>query len=468
MRLFGLDISLRRAPANLSPARARGGWKSTGPTIHEPYTGAWQNNQEITTESALSYFAVFGCVTLIATDIAKSRLRLVEQDADGIWEETTNPAYSPVLRKPNRYQTIIKFVEQWITSKLTQGNAYVLKARDARGVVNALYVLDPSKVTPLVTPDGAVYYGLKRDHLAGVVDDLPPGQDLVVPAREIIHDPMVTLFHPLVGVTPLYACGLAALQGLAIQSDSEKFFRTGSRPGGILTAPGEISDDTALRLKTYFETSFSGENRGRVAVVGDNLKYEALTVTAADAQLIEQLKWTAATVCACFHVPPALLDLGEAVTGNDLEALLQKYHSQCIQSLMTNFETALDEGIGLGPTFENSYGTEFDIDDLIWLVTSTKTKAAADAIGSGALSPNEARAKWFGLGKVDGGESPYLQQQNYSLAALAERDADKPFSKPAPAVPASPGQSPDDNTAEDEKRFVELLNKSLEDLAYAS
>ena len=138
MRLFGLEISRARVPSALSPPAGTqgGGWF---PVIRESYTGAWQQNAPpITAPTALSYFAVYGCVTLIATDIGKLGLRLVAQDDDGIWSETENPAYSPVLRKPNRYQTINKFVEQWITSKLTAGNAYVLKQRDHRGVVSAL------------------------------------------------------------------------------------------------------------------------------------------------------------------------------------------------------------------------------------------------------------------------------------------------------------------------------------------
>ena len=136
-----------------------------------------------------------------------------------------------------------------------------------------------------------------------------------MPAREIIHDPMVPLFHPLVGVTPLYACGLAALQGLTIQTKSEQFFRGGSQPGGVLTAPGEIGEEQAQRIKAYWEENFSGANVGRVAVVGNGLKYEAMTVSAADAQLIEQLNWTAKQVCTCYHVPPALLDLDDTPPG---------------------------------------------------------------------------------------------------------------------------------------------------------
>jgi len=469
MRIFGLEIS--RARAALSPptvpAPGAGGWV---PTIREPYTGAWQNNDEITAQSALAYFAVYGCVTLIATDIGKLALNLVAENDDGIWTVTSNPAYSPVLRKPNRYQTIHKFLEQWITSKLMAGNAYILKQRDDRGVVAALYVLDPSRVTVLVATDGSVYYQLRRDDLVLNDLNLPPfgmgaPPDLVVPAREMIHDPMVTLFHPLVGVTPLYACGLAAQQGLTIQTKSEQFFRGGSHPGGVLTAPGEIGEDQAQRIKKYWEDNFSGDNIGRVAVVGKGLKYEPMTVSAADAQLIEQLNWSAKQCCTCYHVPPALLDLDDTPPG-DVEALWLKYHSQCLQSLLTNLETSLDEGLEL----KAPYGTEFNIDDLIWMVTSTKTKAAAEAIGAGALSPNESRKKWFGYGPVKGGDTPYMQQQNYSLAALADRDADQPFSKPTPPAPAVPGPSalPAADDEADEKQFVATLTKSLEGLYRAA
>lgn len=445
---------LRRPPANLAPASSRGSG-AWFPVIREPYTGAWQNNDSITAPTALSYFAVYACVTLIATDIGKLKLRLVAQDDNGIWNETTNPAYSPVLRKPNRYQTIVKFVEQWITSKLTAGNAYVLKQRDDRGVVSALYVLDPARVTPLIAPDGSVYYALRQDDLTGVLE-LESGQAVVVPAREMIHDPMVTLFHPLIGVTPLYACGLAALQGLTIQAQSERFFSAGSQPTGLLIAPGPIPQETADRLKAKWQTHKPGD----IAVLSDGMKYEGLTMTATDAQLIEQLKFSAQTICSCYHVPPALLDLHEGAPVADVEALHQKYHSQCIQSLLANLELSLDEGLELKPP----YGTEFDIDDLIWMVTATKTKAAADSIGAGAVSPNEARRKYFGLGPVVGGDTPYMQQQNYSLAALAERDADKPFSKPAPAAAPIPPAEPAADDDRDEKAFLDTLTKSLGDL----
>ena len=89
----------------------------------------------------------------------------------------------------------------------------------------------------------------------------------------------------------------------------------------MLTAPGQISDETATRVKTYWETEFSGENAGKVAVLGDGLKYEPMTMSAVDAQLIDQLKWTAENVCVAFHVSPSKIFVASQPTYNNVEAL---------------------------------------------------------------------------------------------------------------------------------------------------
>ena len=340
-----------------------------------------------------------------------------------------------------------------------------MKERDQRGVVSALYVLHPRHVFPLIAPDGSIYYRLFREPLTDIfVTDLDTDMptEAIVPASEIIHDLMFAPYHPLIGVSPIYACGMAAMQGLKIQDNSTALFANGSNPGGILTAPGAISDDTAKRLKEYWDANYTGANVGKVAVLGDGLAYAPMTMSAVDAQLLEQLKFSAETICACFHVPPYMLGFGERPPHYaNVEPLLQQYYAQCLQALLTAFESNLDEGLGLDP---NVYGTEFDIDDLIWMDTATKTKAAADAIGAGALSPDEARAKYYGVGPVPGGDTPYLQQQYYALSALAQRDKDQPFSKPATPAPAAdptPALEPDDVAA---AKFARALHQKAAQL----
>jgi HK97 family phage portal protein len=435
MRFLGFTLErTKAAPGQLASVDDRGGWF---PLLREAFTGAWQRNvAPVVTTTVLTYSAVFAIVTLIAADVSKLRLRLVKQESEDVWSPTTNPAYSPVLRKPNHYQTIVKFVEQWIVAKLIHGNTYVLKQRDNRGVVVALYVLDSTRVRPLVAPDGSVWYELKPDALSHVREE-----DIdAVPASEIIHDTMVALYHPLVGVSPLSACGLAAMQGLTIQNSSNKFFANGSNPGGVLTAPGGISQPTADRLKKYFDENFTGDNAGKVAVLGDGLKFELMAVNAVDSQLIEQLKWTGETACTAYHVPAYMVGIGPPPPYANVGPLLQQYYSQCIQSLLKNFETCLDDGLGiLAPVSGTQYGTEFDVNDLIWMDMAARTKAALDSIGSGGMKPNEARRQFYGYGPVPGGDTPYMQQQMWPLKQLAERAT--PSIPASPSTPTSP--SPD-------------------------
>jgi HK97 family phage portal protein len=444
MKIFGLNITREKAAGYQRPDD-RGGW---WPLIKESFAGAWQQNVEIRQESVLSFHAVFACQTLIASDIAKMRIKLVQQDSDGIWSEVKNPAYSPVLRKPNRFQTRIQFFENWVLSKLQRGNAYILKERDGRGVVVRLYVLDPTLVTPLVSDDGSVFYELLSDRLAGVQDRL------IVPAREIIHDRFNCFFHPLVGLSPIFANGLGAMQGLSIQDNSATFFANGSQPGGVLTAPGAIEQTTADRLKAHWDANYTGKNRGKVAVLGDGLKFEPMASKAVDSQLIEQLKWSAEVVCSTYHVPSFMVGVGQAPAYNNIEALNAQYYTQCLQVLIESIELCLDEGLVTGETL----GTEFDLDQLLRMDSATMMEVLDKS--SGKLTPNEQRRK-LGLKPVAGGNSPMLQQQNYSLEALAKRDAQAdPFGN-APAPAPEPVEPPANDNAEAEARADAETSRAL-------
>ena len=409
-----------------------GGWFNIlSSTIREPFTGAWQRNAELRGQAIEAHYAVYSCITLIASDISKMCVRVVEQDqATDIWSEVNVASFSPVLRKPNRYQNRIKFVENWVVSKLRRGNTYILKEREGRGLVKAMYVLDPDRVRPLVAPDGSVYYQLAVDHLAGI------NEQVAVPASEIIHDTMCPLFHPLCGMSPLIACGMAAMQGMSIQLSATKFFENGAQPSGVLTAPASIDDATAARLKEHWEKNYTGSNAGRVAVLGDGLHYERMAMTAVESQLIEQLKWTAETICSCFHVPSYMIGVGTPPAYNNIEALNQQYYSQCLQALIENIELLLDEGLGLVDVPGKVYGAEFDLDGLLRMDTATQIEALGKAVTNSIMPPNVA-LKRQNIAPVKGGDTIYMQEQNYSLEALSKRDAqDDPFK--SASVPAAP------------------------------
>jgi HK97 family phage portal protein len=452
VKLLGFEITRLRQKDLMPPSSSRGWY----PVVGDWYPGAWQQNNEIRVDSVLAYHAVFACVTLISQDVGKLRPKLVQKVGE-VWPETESPAFSPVLRRPNHYQNHQQFKEWWVTSRLVRGNTYALKQRDNRGVVVALYLLDPSRVKPLVSTEGLVFYELSRDNLSNLQENV-----VIVPASEIIHDRMNCLYHPLMGLSPIYACGLASAQGLAIQNGSTDFFTNMSRPSGILTAPGAISDEAAVSIGNQWQANYSGLNSGRVAVLGDDLKYQPLSVTAEDSQLIEQLKMTAEIVCSCFHVPPFKIGMGPMPPTASLEVLNGIYYSDCLQSHIESWENSMDEGLGLGETETNGrlLGVELDLDQLLRMDQKTMIDMLAAGVTGAIFSPDEARQR-VNLGQVKGGKSPYLQQQNFSLEALAERDANDPFSKPAAPPPAqtAPPAANDDEVKALTQRLVLLESR---------
>ena len=340
-------------------------------------------------------------------------------------------------------------------SSLSDGKTYVLKIRDGEGNVRQWRVLDPKKVKPYVTDDGEIFYQVRPDNINGLE------LQVMVPAREIIHDRFNCFYHPLCGLSPIYACGLTAMQGDAILTNSVHHFKNGGKPGGVITVPGAVDQDKAREIKTAWDDGYTGANAGKTGLLADGATFTSLSMTSVDAQMVEQLNLTVKIVCSTFHVPIYKVDTSTAPSYNNIEALDQQYYSQCLQTHIEAIELLLDEAMEL----DSKTGTEFDLDVLIRMDTEGRYKTYSEGIGAGFLTPNQARHK-EGMLPVVGGDTPYMQQQNYSLAALAKRDAqDNPFSSTPASVPESTDPDIDDESSkalsEPEQFMVKTLLKGM-------
>lgn len=405
-------------PDEINEPQQQKGFISLGSSflpIHEPYTGAWQKGDELKRTDLTSFHAVFACVSLIASDVGKLRIHTKSMQ-DGVLLPAKSRTQG-ILKKPNRHQTWQQFAENWITSKLLRGNAYIFKQRDIFGDVWQLYVLNPDRVKVLVSDNGDVLYQVARDKLFDIQTDM------LVSASEMIHDRFNCFYHPLVGLSPISACSISVGLGLAIQSGAKTFFSNASRPSGILSVPASIDQAKADEVKAKWQANYSGVNRGGIAVLGDGAKYESISISSSDAQAIEQLKMSGETVCSVFHVPAFKVGLGSIPAGQKVSDLNEIYYSDCLQTYIEAMENLLDEHLDL----EDGIKCEADLSALIRMDSSSQMAYLKEGTLSGIISPNEARAI-LGLAPVMGGESPLMQQQNYSLAALARRDnSDNPF-----------------------------------------
>ena len=455
------------APANTSSA---GFFGLGGYSPHEPFTQAWQRNMEgknFRDPSMLAFSAVYACITIISQDIAKMPCRVMQVSQEDFVSETVarNNPYHRLLRNPNEYQTPLDFMQFWQACRLMRGNAYALLEFDGRGVPIAMHALHPDRVRVLIEPRSReIYYEYtpRDNELVSVRNFSANGEDatVIIPSRFIVHDRINCLWHPLIGTSPLFAGAVSAATGGRIMMNSERLFSNMSRPSGVLTAPGEIDDITANRLKREFEANYSEGNIGRTAVLGSGLEWKSMVLTGVEQQLIEQLKWTIEDVARCFRVPMYLLNDTTRMTYKNAEQAAQSYFSGCLQYHVEATEARFSKEFGL---VEGQQHVAFDVSVLFRMDMVERFGAYAKGIQSGVLSPNEARAM-EGRGPVKGGEEPRMQMQYVPLSTpVADPTEDAAPGDDLADIPDAPEDDEPDDEPEDtgDKSFDQAMHAEM-------
>jgi HK97 family phage portal protein len=418
---------------------ARGGnWL----TIFDHRPGAWQQHDDGLTEAdqgtVMTTAVVYACIRLLAWDIAKLPV-VIKRLTAGIWSLADHQVLGLLLRKPNYYQTWIDFIQSWLYSYLITGNAYIVKVRDA-GRFSQLIVLDPCKVQPMVSPTtGAIWYRVGEDPLTPVTED-----DTLIAAADIIHHRYMAWGHPLLGTSLLVRAQMASRMRQGILETNAGLTESNAVPPGILIAPPGLNDDQLKALETKWNNPAA---TGRTRVVDAAFTFQSLQAKFIDSQAKEFAEIGGIDVCVACGVPPWKVGLGERPSG-ELEALNIMYYQDALQLPIEHIEQLLDTGLEV----EKDVYICIEREELFLL--DSKSRATVDAILiKGIGTPNEIRRKW-NLPPVTGGDSVYMQQQNYSLEALSKRDSAAPA--PASAGPPSggtPGGKPetdeDDEEADD-------------------
>lgn len=429
-----------RAFSDLEPVDASSrGWR----TVFDWRPGAWQQDDPFISSGdrsdTMQSAVVYACIRLLAWDIAKLPAKVMRLVA-GIWEEADHQTFAALLRKPNYFQGWIDFILSWLFSYLLAGNAYILKLRTPGRGVTGLMVLDPSLVQPMVDQvSGVIVYRLGQDPLTPIAAD-----DTLVLASEIIHHRYMAFGHPLIGTSVLVRAQQAArLRNGTMESNAE-LATNNAVPPGILIAPEGLTDEDLQKIRVKWEA----QGKGRIAVVDAAFKFESLQSKFIDSQSKEFAELAAVDICIACGVPPWKVGVGARPPGLDVEAANIIYYQDSLQLPIEHIEQLLDDGLDV------PRDVYICLDRYELFLLDSKTRAELDKllVGGGVKAPNEARRGW-NLPPVKGGETPYLQQQNYSLSALAARDsaAPAPSSAAPPPGGGSGGQAPETSKEEGDK-----------------
>jgi len=348
--------------------------------------------------------AVNACVNILSQEVAglainhwkvnpKTRARELQEDS---------PA-ARLLRKPNDYQTRSDFWLYEIRNLLFTGNFMALAERNARQEVAQLHPTPARNCQPYINEStGDIFYrpGQFESGLFSVSE--------LVHSTNVLHVRINCNRHPLVGETPIAAVNFAGLTGNAIQQQVARFFANLARPSGVLMTPKSLVKKQIDELRDQFEAVSTGVNIGRIPVLHSDLKWEAVTMSAQDAETIKAYELTIADIAMAYRVPLFMLGDMSKATFRNVETLMRLFYTSALRFYLEHIENALNALFEFDG--EREY-VEFDIESgLLRGDLRERIESYTKAVQGGLMTPNEARAR-ESLPPVDGGDSLFLQRQ---------------------------------------------------------
>lgn len=382
----------------------------------------------------------------------------IELDNGGT-ETVTTSSLARLLRSPNSYQTPSDFLVHMIRSLLLAGNSYWVAQRNDRFEVIALHWTDPRscRVTEVGVEGQSfreVFYEIGDNPLVGF-DNIFGRRSILVPARDVLHIKLATPRHPLIGETwlaslPTELCQTAAINNSLTQA------ATNMRPAGVIQTDLVLTKSQVDELRARWTEQSQSMTVGGVPILTAGLKFQPLTMSAEDQQVIDQRRMNDRMVAAVFGVPAILLGMTDTGTAKSAEAVMAEWLAAGLGWLINHIEVAMDQFIGLN---SNSIGrgreyTEYDTRALLRSAFKDRIEGLVRGVQGGIYSPNEARAL-EGYAKAEEGDEPRLQQQVVPLSAWDMQPA-------APAPPAKPAApvdiKPEDTLSEDEKTALAIFH----------
>ncbi|WP_316228362.1 MULTISPECIES: phage portal protein [unclassified Bradyrhizobium] len=392
---------------------------------------------QINQASASSVSTVYACVTIRAKDVARCRPSLRKVGATRDTEPVTDHPVAKLLRRPNRIQTWFEFMLQMHVAFLLRGNAYAVILRDDSGRPQQLLPVNPDAVLVLESVDGSIFYQVNRVGLfqLAMLRDLP----ISIPEEDVLHLRGLT-FNMLVGANTIALARDSIGVALGLEQQVARFMANGARPSGVLQTDKTMSADAAQRLRDQWDSFRSGlANVGRTAILEDGLKWNAMQLTGADLQLLEQRKFSREEVALWWSVPLHKLNVPAENARIKLDDAEQGYVNATIMPDLDAWEQKFEQVFDL-----DAEDLEVDFDERLLLraAESVRINNQRLKVMSGLATQNECRAE---EGKPPmAGADVLLHPVN-----LAASGSDMSGTAPDGAGRPSSGQAPTPGAAND-------------------
>lgn len=362
----------------------------------------------VTDTRAMQVPTVMRCIRIIGETCASLPLQVFERTPAG---DIPAPNYwlSRLLVEPNDSMTGDELREALVGQMAGWGNGYAEIVRDSTGRPRELWPLkvdlmvvtrDEERVLRYEYPDR---YQTPRDYTAA----------------QILHCRAFSI-DGVMGLSPLGF--MRHTLGLTVGAEdlAASFYQNGGRPSAILTVDKPLTP--AQREQVREQITRPLEEGRRIMVLEGSMKYQGVTISPEDMQMLSTRQFQVEEIARVFGVPLHLLGVQNNVPNWGLEQMNQSFFTFVLNAYLGRIESTINRFL-LSPEERTRFFVRHDVKPLLRADSGSRASYLSSLVQNGLMTRNEAR-RWEGLPPIDGGDQLTVQLNLTNLAQLgAPRDA---------------------------------------------
>lgn len=340
----------------------------------------------VSKDTALDVPAVFCAVRVISEGVAAMPIVLKERNLSDQGRWKTRPvrqhwAKRLLAVRPNSWQTPHEFVEGMTFCAALTGHALAVK-NVVRGEVRELLPVPPGCWTVEQDKDWRLKY--RVFYSDKVSQEFDQSQVLVLKGATMNgYDALPVIKRAAESI------GLS----MALQQQQARLAGSGGQPSGILSKEGELTAEAREKLRTTWHNQFGANGKGGVAILDQGFKFQSMTMTSVDGQVLESRRFQIEEIARAFRVLPLMIMQADKASTFASVGQMSRMHVQhTLMPWVTRWEQAL-----LRDVLGNDDVLFFDFDESMIMRGDHKEQAEyfQKALGAGGIpgwmSVNEVR-----------------------------------------------------------------------------
>lgn len=349
--------------------------EASGEQFGLPATTITADVANVGVDGALQLDAVWACIELRANTIASLPF-FAYRTRDGEKElARTSRLYSLLHESPNSRMTPFEFWRAMMMNHDLRGNAYARLDRIGDEVV-AMWPMPADQVRPFVLADGSMAYEYTVD-----------GGIAVLAESNVLH--LKNLGNGTVGLAKLEFMRSTTDEQVKAQNEASKVFGNSGKPTAILMIDSALTPAQREGLRTNYGELTTGST-SRLAVLEANMKYQQLSISPQDQQLLETRKFGVEQIGRWFGTPTVLINgPGSVKYGND-DVIEGFFHKLTIRPMVVNIEQAVRKRV-MSARQRSNMSVEFSMDALLRGSAKDRAEIYAKYVQNGIKTRAEVR-----------------------------------------------------------------------------